>query len=128
MSNELARTGPLAGRFVSKYSKMYWRTQEGDRIQFAFMRTEHMFFCFRMLYDVVAARKGWPLMRKVGEGRQGNPGLSDSTLAKRMAYLATDIDARGDLAEEHREQFRAMMINVLGLQKAIAEGEQQKCL
>ncbi len=123
MSGELmatcnAATPVLSGalsapRDVSKYSRQRWTTFEGDVFVLAFMRTEHMFYCMRMLYDTVAIRHGWECMRPPGVGRRANPKLSDAQIAERIAWFATDITLRRDLDDGLRSQFRRMLVNLL---------------
>ncbi len=115
MPHEVAvQSVPLAGRFISPYSTEVWHTASGSTLQLAFMRTEHLFFCFRMLYDRIAAEQGWELARPVGEGLQASRALPEARVAYWMAAFATDVLLRSDLPDEHRAAFWKMLATIRG--------------
>jgi hypothetical protein len=98
-------------RNVSQYSHEIWVTRDGRDLKIGEMETSHLFFCFRMLYNLCASRYGWLPLEGQSTARED---LSEELVAQRMAWFATDIVLRGDLPEEHVPYFRFMMETVMG--------------
>jgi len=99
----------IAPRFVSDYSSNRWITLEGHVFILAYMRTSHMFYAMRMLFDLAAKRTG----------RQANPLITDESCAERLAWFATDIRLRGDLPESLQPEFARMMKTLIGAEIAL---------
>lgn len=114
-------------RYLTAFSHLRWRKQDGESIQVAFMETSHLFFVFRMFFDMLAERYRWTPMRAPGTGLRAKKAQGHKELRRacvQMGLFAQEMLLRGDLSPEHKDAMGRMARQILGSQRHSREQPQ----
>lgn len=88
-----------------------WRTMEGDILTLAEMETRHIFNCFKMCFNHLAAAWGgkpvWFTKKYKDYAQHGR--MAPQYLAALVVFFMEEIDRRGDLAPFYLAPYQAMV-------------------
>ncbi|CAB4143239.1 hypothetical protein UFOVP434_101 [uncultured Caudovirales phage] len=78
--------------------KPFWKTANGEVLYMDEMKTSHLFYTFRMLYDGAAKKYEWPILRRYN-GLESSPDWSDEFVIVNMFFLYQELMKR--MRSEH---------------------------
>lgn len=122
----LAKAFPEFNKVADRFR---WRTMEGRTLTIDQMKTSHIFNSMKMIFNHIAEQYGgepiW--FTKKYPDYELRAKTDPKRLAKRVVLFCWVIEQRGDLQENHREPYRLIVNQILGI-KSLREAAKSEAL
>jgi hypothetical protein len=120
-NKESMKTNLITLKKNGPYSNIVWKDAEGNTYRFYNMTTSHLFYCFRMYYNLAAKRHNLPIDDTLKSHLKASSKLDDYSIADWMQAFAHEIIFRDDLEPKLMYQFNNMMSVLLKNNKQIED-------